>query len=216
MISPLFDDTSIPEGAILNKVDVTPQFHAGRRCLRVELDKQTRSGELGVDFGDFPTFLVLPVEFRNGTIEVDVLARLSATAPNFARGFIGVAYRIRDNCQSFECVYVRPLNGLKLAPPAPRDRRAVQYFAYPDWKYDRLRDEFPDGPYEAAADIADEEWITLRLEITGQTLTATVNGQIALSGDFGLSDPVTGNIGLWVDIGTEGYFSNLRVTPRDA
>ena len=37
---------------------------------------------------------------------------------------------------------------------------AVQYFAYPDWKFDRLREEFPDGRYEAGADIGPDEWIT--------------------------------------------------------
>ena len=60
MISALFDGAFIPKDVILNKVDVTPQFHAGRQCLRLELDEQARTGELGVDFGDFPTFMGPP------------------------------------------------------------------------------------------------------------------------------------------------------------
>jgi hypothetical protein len=41
----------------------------------------------------------------------------------------------------------------ELHPPSPRDQRAIQYFAYPDWKLDRLREQYPDGNYEAGADI---------------------------------------------------------------
>jgi hypothetical protein len=37
---------------------------------------------------------------------------------------------------------------------SPRDQRAVQYFAYPDSKFDRLRQEFPDGRYEGAQTLA--------------------------------------------------------------
>jgi hypothetical protein len=59
--------------------------------------------------------------------------------------------------------------------PSPRDQRAVQYFAYPDWKFDRLRQEYPDGRYEAGADIGPDEWITLRIDIDGTRLTAAVN-----------------------------------------
>jgi hypothetical protein len=38
-----------------------------------------------------------------------------------------------------------PLNGRKTNPPSPRDQRAIQYFAYPNWKFDRLREQYPDG-----------------------------------------------------------------------
>jgi hypothetical protein len=36
------------------------------------------------------------------------------------------------------------------------DKRAIQYFAYPDWKFDRLRKEYSDGRYESGTDIADD------------------------------------------------------------
>jgi hypothetical protein len=40
--------------------------------------------------------------------------------------------------------------------PSPRDQRAIQYFGYPDWKFDRLREQYP-GDYEAGADIGPDE-----------------------------------------------------------
>ena len=205
-----------PDGALLNDVVAAPAAVGGRRALRVELSPAKRAGKLGVDFGDFPTFVLLPVEMRDGTIEVDVLGRLAPDAPDYARAFIGVAYRARNGGERYESVYVRPTNGRKCAPPPPRDRRAVQYYAYPDWKFDRLRQEYPDGPYEAGADIAPDEWITLRIDVDGRNVRAAVNGLTVLEvRDSPIAPPpAPGEIGLWVDIGTEGYFSNLRVRPR--
>ena len=62
-----------------------------------------------------------------------------------------LAYRVVDTEARFESVYLLPLNGRKTNPPSPRDKRAIQYFAYPDWKFDRLRKEYPDGRYESRA-----------------------------------------------------------------
>jgi hypothetical protein len=162
-----------------------------------------------------PTFAVFPGTFRNGRISVDILGRVRTDAPDFARGFAGIAYRIEPTGQTFESVYLRPLNGRRLSPPPPRDKRAIQYFAYPDWKFDRLRSEEPDGPYEAGLDIADNEWLTLAIEVDDMRLLATVNGAEALSIPRTKGSAVDGSVGLWVDIGTEAYFSNLTINARD-
>src|SRR4030095_10193523 len=50
-----------------------------------------------VKVADEPTFVKIKgVNFSNGTIEVKVLSRLLKNAPDFARGFIGVAFRVND------------------------------------------------------------------------------------------------------------------------
>lgn len=74
---------------------------------------------------------------------VDILSRLNGKGAADARAFAGIAYRITPGGDRFEAVYLRPLNGWKTNPPSPRDQRAVQYFAYPDWKFDRLRERVP-------------------------------------------------------------------------
>ena len=183
----------------------------GIPALRLALTQARRSGTLGVDFGDEPTFLTLPELITNGELQVDLCARLLPDAPDYARGFIGLAYRVHPDATAFEGFYLRPLNGLAHAPPPPRDRRAVQYFAYPDWKYDRLRDTSPDV-YEAAANIALDRWHTLRVTFSQQTLTAWVDEAVVLTLDQTLGKPMSGQIGLWVDIGTQGWFRTLRVT----
>jgi hypothetical protein len=47
---------------------------------------------------DEPTFVKIKgVNFKNGIIEVKVLSKLLKEAPDFARGFIGVAFRINED-----------------------------------------------------------------------------------------------------------------------
>lgn len=155
---------------------------------------------------------MLPLDFKDGVIEVDLLGRLLPDAPDYARAFIGLAYRVQLRGTRYESVYLRPLNGRKLNPPPPRDSRGVQYYAYPDWKFDRLREEEPNGGFEAGADIRPNEWTTLRLEIDGRRLRAAVNGDTVLTLAEAKGELANGAIGLWVDIGTEGFFADLRVT----
>ena len=207
--------TELPEGSVLRSVTAVPSELSGRRALRVELtDAVTLHGQPGVDYVDMPTFLIIPASFENGTIEVDILSRLNGKGPADARAFAGIGYRITDGGDRFEAVYLRPLNGWKTNPPSPRDQRAVQYFAYPDWKFDRLREEFPDERYEAGADIGPDEWITLRIDIDDTRLTVAVNGTEALTLTETKAAPAAGRIGLFVDIGSESFFSNLKVTPN--
>jgi hypothetical protein len=69
------------------------------------------------------------------------------------------------------------------------------------------------GRYEAGADIGPNEWIDLRIDIDGTRLTVAVNGTEALTLTETKATPA-GNIGLFVDIGSESFFSNLKVTSK--
>ena len=208
-----YDLHALPAGSTLDRVEATPAEYKGRKAIKVEMPDAAIKAQLGIDV-DMPTFVRIPVDFQNGRIEVDILSRLNGKGPPDARAFIGLSYRITDPEAHFETIYLRPLNGRKKNPLSPRDKRAVQYFAYPDWKFNRLRKEYPDGHYESGADIADDEWITLRLDIDGTRVRVSVNGKDELALADAKGAPVAGGIGLWVGMGTEGYFSNLRVTPR--
>ncbi len=209
-----FDLATLPPDAVPHRVTALPVEIKGRQALKVELTAAVRAGRPGIDFGDTDTFVMIPTSFRTGTLEVDVLGRLRADAPPDMRAFAGLAYRIAPDNKRFEAAYVRPLNGLKLNPPSPRDKRAVQYFAYPDWRFDRLRRTYPDGRYEAGANIAGDEWISLRVDVDEDRVRVAVNGEERLVVAEPKAAPVAGNVGLWVDIGTEAYFARLRITPR--
>ncbi|MEN4040929.1 MAG: hypothetical protein ROW39_01195 [Anaerolineaceae bacterium] len=150
-------------------------------------------------------------DFKNGIIEVQVLSRLLENAPDFARGFIGVAFRIDGRNSRFECMYIRPTNGR--ANDQLRRNRSTQYFSYPDFKFDRLRKE-ASGIYESYADMGLNEWITIKIEVNGEKAKLYLNGQehpVLIVNDLKQGANTSGGVGLWVDIGTEGHFTDLRI-----
>ncbi|TAE22272.1 MAG: hypothetical protein EAZ91_23805 [Cytophagales bacterium] len=164
---------------------------------------------------DEPTFVKIKgVNFTNGTIEVKVLSRLLKTATPTARGFIGVAFRVSETNSSFENFYIRPTNGR--ADDQVRRNHSTQYYSYPDYKFDRLRKEAPER-YESYADMGLNEWIALKIVVQGKQAQLYLNNNKQPSlivNDLKLGPDASGGIGLWVDVGTEGYFADLTVTKQ--
>jgi len=162
---------------------------------------------------DEPTFVKIKgLSFKNGTIEVKVLSRLLKNAPDFARGFIGVAFRINDSITRFECIYLRPVNAR--VDDQLRRNHSIQYYSYPDYKFDRLRKESPER-YESYADMEMNKWITMRIEVKNAQakLFLNKNQQPSLIvNDLKHGANASGSIALWVETGTEGYFKDLKIT----
>lgn len=164
---------------------------------------------------DEPTFVkIKAVDFSNGIIEVKVLSRLLKNASETARGFIGIAFRINDDNTKFENIYIRPTNGR--ANDQVRRNHSIQYFSYPEFKFDRLRKESPER-YESYADMELNRWITLRIEVNGTQakLFLDNNKQPSLIvNDLKHGANTSGALALWVDVGTEGYFKDLKITKK--
>ncbi len=160
-----------------------------------------------------PTFVKIKnTRFKNGTIEVNVLSRLLKNVSPGARGFIGVAFRIDDKNSKYESIYIRPTNGR--ADDQVRRNHSIQYYAYPDFKFDRLRKEAPEM-FESYADMGLNEWITMRIEVKGKEAKLFLNNNkypVLVVKDLKLGENTEGGIGLWVDSGTEGFFKDLKVT----
>jgi len=177
----------------------------GKQVVKIIRDSNLKTA-------DEPSFVkIKDVDFKDGTIEVKVLSRLLKTAPATARGFIGVAFRIDSLNSKFESIYLRPTNGR--AEDQLRRNHSIQYFSYPDYKFDRLRKE-AEGIYESYADMGLNEWITMRIEVKGKQAKLFLNNNKQPSlivNDLKLGDNVSGAIGLWVDNGTEGYFTDLKI-----
>ena len=207
-----YDLKTIPAGAQMSKVVAESRDFDRRDCLWVALPPNIRnSGLPDVDYIDTENFLILPIDFSTGTLEVDIYTTLAHDAQPEDRGFSGLAYHIDEDLKNFESVYIRGTNGLKENPPAPRNARGIQYFAFPDAKFDFLRENFP-GVYEAPANLGLNEWISLKLEVNDKGVTSFVNGEKVLVVDGSLCKTTSGRVGLRVDIGTEAYFSNLSVS----
>ncbi|WP_233789217.1 DUF1080 domain-containing protein [Sphingobacterium sp. HMA12] len=154
------------------------------------------------------------LDFKDGMIEVKVLSRLLPDAPAHARGFIGLAFRINEDNSRFESIYVRPTNSI--ANDQLRRNRTVQYFSYPNFKFTDSRATAP-GQYESYAPIALNQWIKLKIEVKGQTAQLFIDDAKEpnlIVNDLRMGPDKTGAIGLFVDIGTEGFFRDLKVTNK--
>lgn len=180
----------------------------GREVVKVIKDST-------IDQTDAPTFAKLKgFEFSNGTIEINVLSRLLPNAPVSARGFIGLAFRINNDNSKFESIYIRPTNGR--AESQVRRNHSIQYFSYPDYDYERFRKEAPEQ-YESYADMALNEWIKLKIVVKDARaqLYLNENKQPSLIiNDLKHGASTSGSVGLWIDIGTEGFFSDLKISKQ--
>ncbi|WP_296686118.1 hypothetical protein [Flavobacterium sp.] len=164
---------------------------------------------------DGPTYVkIANLEMENGIIEVKVLSQIMKNSPfPAARGFIGLGYRIASDNKNFEGIYLRPSNGR--ADDQLRRNHSVQYFSYPGYTFSRLRKE-ANGVYETYADIGLNEWITMRVEIEGEKAVLYINNQKTPSFlvQKMLGTSKNGSVALWVEIGTIGYFKDLKVIKK--
>ena len=186
-------------------VSMSIEKFMGKNVVRVIKDSTVKEA-------DEPTFVKLKgIEFKNGTIELEVFSKLLPNASEFARGFIGIAFRINDSNSKFESIYIRPTNGR--ATIQLRRNRSTQYFSFPNYKFDRLRKEAP-GEYESYADMGLAEWIKFKIIVKDSQAQLFINGSKQPSlivNDLKHGANSSGAIGLWVDVGTEGFFSNLKI-----
>jgi hypothetical protein len=194
-----------PEILRLHKVVSETVTYRGRNALRV-----TESDEFRDSSPD--KLVIIPgLEFQNGVIEVDVAGRPVAGAQQAARGFIGVAFHVSPTASHYECIYLRPTNGR--AADQLRRNHSTQYVSYPDFPWQRLRESDP-GKYESYVDLVPGEWTHVRIEVSGTMARLFVhdNEQPALVvNDLRLGE-IGGAIALRIGPGTEGYFSNLRIS----
>ena len=150
------------------------------------------------------------LDFADGTIELDVASRIAPNAPAYARGFIGLAFRV-VSADRFESVYLRPSNSR--CDDQVRRNHTIQYAAYPDFTFDRLRAQAPEK-YESYVDVALEEWIHLKVRVHGLSMNLFVNHATQPSlivNDLKYGADTRGGIGLWIESGTIGYFANVSI-----
>jgi len=150
--------------------------------------------------------------FRDGTIELDLAGQPAAGAPGAARGFIGIAFRFQADGK-YEYIYLRPTNGR--ADDQIRRNHSTQYGSHPDFGFARSRQEAPEK-YESYVDLEPGVWTKYKIEVEERKARLYVNGAeqpCLIVNDLKL-DPREGGVALWVGPGTEGYFSNLKITAR--
>ena len=183
---------------------VTPTNFKGRAAIQVNANAEAANATSYA--------VVKGSSFRDGTIEVDLAGQPAAAAGAAARGFIGVAFRIQADGR-YEYIYLRPTNGR--ADDQVRRNHSTQYSSYPDFDFARSRQEAPEK-YESYVDLQPGFWTKYKIEVDGRKARLYVNGAeqpCLIVNDLKL-DPQSGGVALWVGPGTEGYFTNLRITPK--
>ena len=154
-------------------------------------------------------------DFHNGTICCRMYSDLQKGAPDYSRGFIGIVFRVNETDSEFESFYVRPTNGRH--PDPIRRSHGSQYFSYPGYTFDYFR-KHGITSYEAPIDAGLKEWIDLKAIIHddhGEFYVNDMDKPVLVVDGFKHSPDAKGAVGLYVDIGTEGFFQDLQITYED-
>jgi hypothetical protein len=202
---PVVSEAQAVDSLIPHRVKVESVEFKGKRGIKVVEDGQVANGEAYA--------VVKGAPFQNGTIEVEMAGLPAKGAAEGARGFIGVAFRLRDG--RFEYIYLRPTNGR--ADDQVRRNHSTQYSSFPDFDFARSRKEAPEK-YESYVDLEPGVWTRVRITVQGTAARLYVHGApqpVLIVNDLKLGDS-SGDVALWIGPGTEGYFTGLSVKPEPA
>ena len=134
-------------GLTLHNVTATAVTHEGKRGVRV----------MGLPIAQPVEALAVidGTDFTSGVIEAEMAGAPAAGAPEGARGFVGIAFRVQPDMKTYDAFYLRPTNGR--ANDQVRRNHSVQYISHPDWPWMRLRQESP-KKYESYVDLVPGAW----------------------------------------------------------
>jgi hypothetical protein len=144
-------------------------------------------------------FYARGVEFRNGTIDVDM-----APGPNGR--FLGIAFRVQSE-DEYEVVFFRPRSS--------GTTQAVQYT--PGLRGANAWQIYTGPGYTASASVPRSRWVHVRLVVSGVVARLYLDGAedpTLVVPDLKLGNS-KGSIGFWGHMG-DAYFANLSYTPDDA
>ena len=197
------------DGVTLHNVTVAPATLQGRNGLRVTMSEEAKREQGQLE----QLARIKDLEFSNGVIEVELAGAPAPDAPAGARGFVGIAFRLQPDNQTYDAFYLRPTNGR--ADDQERRNHSAQYISHPEWTWSRLRKETP-SKYESYVDLVPGVWTKIRIEVRGTVARLFVHDNeqpTLIVNDVKSGAQGKGAVALWLDAGTVAHFRNLRVTP---
>ena len=203
------------KGLTLVDVQAKSVSFEGKRGLRVTIsaDAKQRLAQQKDGQPASPEQLAIidGTDFSNGVIEAEIAGAPAPDAPPGARGFVGIAFRVKPDQRTYDAFYLRPTNGR--ADDQLRRNHSAQYISHPDWPWYRLRDETP-GKYESYVDLEPGKWTTIRIEVQGERAQLFVHGQsqpTLIVNDLKTGPEGRGAVALWIDSGTVAHFRAVRL-----
>jgi hypothetical protein len=204
------------DGLRLHNVAAEPAMLQGKRGLRVTISQEAERRLQGMTPEEQLQLEqlapIIGLDFANGVIELEIAGAPAPGAPEGARGFVGIAFRLQNDMRTYDAIYLRPTNGR--ADDQERRNHAVQYISHPDWPWFRLRKETP-SKYESYVDLVAGVWTRIKIEIRGARARLYVHGQeqpALIVNDLKSGAQGKGAVALWLDRGTVAHFRNLTVT----
>jgi hypothetical protein len=146
---------------------------------------------------------------QDGDIDVDLRGR-----DLLQRSFVGIACRIGED-GSAQVIWLRPFNFR--SPDPVRRSHSLQFAAYPEYPWDRLRREQP-GVFETELVPAPDPsgWIHMHVELRGRAVSVFIDRSPRPALVVETPEPArSGGFGLWVGSDSNGDFKNLRVLRLD-
>jgi hypothetical protein len=157
--------------------------------------------------------LIQDLDFSNGVIEAEIAGALTPGAGGEARGFVGIAFRVQGDLETYDAFYLRPTNGR--AYDQERRNHSAQYISLPEWPWSRLRKETP-SKYEAYVDLVPGAWTKVKIEVRGEQARLYVHDNdqpMLIVKDVKSGAKEHGGVALWLEPGTIAHFRNLTVEP---
>ena len=206
------------KGLELVDVQAEPVTLEGKRGLRLTISPEAKQriaqAAAGQQVSPDQLAVIDGTDFMNGVIEAEIAGAPAPDAPPGARGFVGIAFRVKPDHRTYDAFYLRPTNGR--ADDQLRRNHSAQYVSHPAWPWYRLRDESP-GKYESYVDLEPGKWTRIRIEVQGEQARLYVHGQsqpTLVVNDLKTGADGRGAIALWIDSGTVAHFRALRVSGR--
>jgi hypothetical protein len=201
------------EGLRFHNVAAEPAVLQGKKGLRATISEETLRRIEGTERYAQGLIWIEDLDFSNGVIEAEIAGALAPGAGGEARGFVGIAFRVQEDLETYDAFYLRPTNGR--ADDQERRNHSAQYISLPEWPWSRLRKETP-SKYEAYVDLVPATWTKIKIEVRGEQARLYVHDNeqpTLIVKDVKSGANGHGGVALWLEPGTVAHFRNLTVEP---
>ncbi len=210
--------------SISNDSQIKLPLKSGDKLTLINLEAESveYEGKEGIRLGITDTYtggetiaIINDLDFKDGTIEIELAGEPAPDADPQMRGFIGIAFRLQEtDPYSYECFYLRPTNGR--ADNQLQRNHSTQYVSHPEYHWYHLRNESP-GVYESYVDLQPGVWTKMKIEVSGKQAKLYVHDadQPCLIVNDLKHEYLKGKIALWLHSSTVAHFRNLVVTPNN-